>query len=269
MPSEFMTVLWSFVFGTLIGSFLNVAIWRLPRGEKLGGRSACPRCGRVLGSKELIPVISFVWQNGKCRGCRDRISPRYPIIEILTGLLFAYTTWVFIPYLLVDYIWLLRALYIVSLCITIFVIDYEHYLILDRVIYPAYVLVLILNIIHSYATGTLQTMDGLFISGLLGALLGFAPFWAIWYLSKGKWMGFGDVKFAALIGLMMGVNRLPVAIFLGVFVGTIVSIILLLMGKKKMASAVPFGTFLAVGTMLALWWGPQILKAYLHLVWPS
>jgi leader peptidase (prepilin peptidase)/N-methyltransferase len=156
----------------------------------------------------------------------------------------------------------------VAICITVFVIDFEHELILDKVVFPGIVVMAVLFI-------ALDILAGGFINirmGLLGAAAGFIPFWLLWYASKwftgktGKWMGFGDVKFAAFMGLALGLKNLVVALFLSFTVGAVVGIVLMATGKKHFSSRIPFGTFLALATILSLFWGNQLWAWYWKLL---
>ncbi len=257
----------SFVFGLVIGSFLNVVIWRLPRQESLGGRSHCPNCDTRLSAVHLIPVISYLVQGKKCHHCRKSISFRYPLIEIITGLLFASAAIFLHPVLLAEYVALARLMFVLAVLVAVFVIDLEHYLILDVIIFPAVVVVLISNLIldllHHQTILSLHSLTG----GGVIAGAGFALFfYGLWAFSKGRWMGFGDVKLSLLLGLALG---LPVAFvgFIGSFwLGAILGGILMVTGKKTMNSRLPFGTFLAVGSAIAMFYGMTLWDAYMRLI---
>lgn len=244
------------LFGLCIGSFLNVVIWRLPRQEKLSGRSHCAKCGKTLSALELLPLLSFLVLRGRCRHCGQRISRRYPIIELVTGLLFALAAYYFPVRTNTEWIFLVRQLIIIALLIAVFVIDLEHYLILDKIVWPGIVAMLIFN---------LMTRQ-LFFSGLWGAAVLGGFFFLLWFLSRGKWLGAGDVKLALFIGLAIGWPTVIVVWFLSYFIGFLVALPLLLLRKKQLSSAIPFGTFLAVATVASLFIGPQLAQWYLRLV---
>lgn len=259
-----VTVPLAFVFGAVIGSFLNVLIWRLPRNEKPNGRSMCPHCKHELVWFDLIPLVSFIVYRGSCRYCHKPISIRYPIIEFITGLLFAFAIWNF-P--LVDTLaWLTfaKVAFVITICIVVFVIDFEHYLILDKVVFPAIFIILGLLIATDITAGTYNTL----ITAVMSAIGSAIPFWFLWWFSKGRWIGFGDVKLIIFMGLALGFPSIVVALFASFGLGAIIGIALILLGKKHMSSKLPFGTFLTVGTVLAIFYGPQIWTAYWKLLIP-
>lgn len=249
-----------FIFGIVIGSFLNVLIWRLPRQETPNGRSHCPRCLHELAWYDLIPVLSFLVQRGQCRYCKQSISFRYPLIEILTGALFVLA---FTAYPFTDTETVLRffmTLIIIAICIVVFVVDLEHYLILDKIVFPGIATMLAFLVVISIVTG--DSSKALY--ALIAAIVVFIPFWALWFFSKGKWMGFGDVKFMAFMALALGVPGIIIALFVSFMLGALVGIGLIISGKKHMGSKVPFGTFLAVATVIAVLYGQQLWVNYIN-----
>lgn len=252
----------AFVFGVVIGSFLNVLIWRLPREEKPNGRSHCPGCGHELVWNDLIPVLSFIFSAGRCRYCKKSISFRYPLIEIITGVLFALAIITFPLNDAVSWLMLIKAIFVIAICVTVFVIDFEHYLILDKVVFPAIAVVAGLLIATDISSGT--TMNTIY--GILAAVGVFIPFWFLWFVSKGKWMGFGDVKFMAFMGFALGFPGILVALFLSFGIGAITGVFLILAGKKQLSSRLPFGTFLSVATIIALLYGPGLWSLYWRLL---
>lgn len=239
-----------FIGGMLAGSFLNCIIYRLEKGESfLKGRSYCPHCRRQLGFFDLIPVFSFVFLRGKCRYCRGPISWQYPLIELATGLLFA-----------LNFLWsdlFVLGFAIIPFLVVIFVYDLKHYLIPDKVVYPA----IAMTLIYDFWMSDILGMSDIIISAVGAA--GF--FLAIVLISREKWMGMGDVKLAFLIGLLLGWPDTLVALFLAVFSGAMIGIGLMALGKKKMKSEVPFGPFLVTGTFLALFWADEIINWYLNV----
>ncbi len=264
-PSIFITLI--FLFGLCIGSFLNVLIWRLPREKKISGRSECPNCHRTLAWYELLPVVSFMMQRGSCRNCGKPISPRYPIIELATGIAFALVASQFFPHDIAEIILLAKLLFVVSLCIAIFVIDLEHYLILDVLVFPGIGVMLVLNaLLDHFSVVSLVSLYSATGSGLFGALVGFLPFWFLWAISKGKWMGFGDVKYIIFMGLALGFTRTIVGLFLAFMVGAFFGLGLMATGKKQFSSKIPFGTFLTLATIMSLFWGHSLWEAYMSLI---
>ncbi len=267
MSGEILYYVIVFVFGACIGSFLNVVIWRLPHDEKLTGRSHCPHCEHELGTLDLFPVFSYIFLRGRCRYCKAKISPRYWLIELITASLFVLAGWIFAPVINADYILLLRALFIVAICIVIFVIDLEHFLILNKIIFPAIGMMIIFNVVADLAFSHHLLQWGSFTAnGFLAAFAAWLPFWLLWYVSGGKWMGDGDYRLAIFIGLSLGLASTGIALFLAFILGSLIGILLIFLGKKDFSSKIPFGTFLTVGTLVALFWGNALFLWYLGLI---
>jgi leader peptidase (prepilin peptidase)/N-methyltransferase len=257
----------AFIFGACIGSFLNVVILRLPRGQKLTGRSHCNSCGRILRAGELVPVFSYLVLRGRCRGCGVKISPRYLIIEIISGLLFAWAAWFFYPGSFYQAAVLAKILAVISVLTAVFVIDLEHYLILDSVLAVGAGAMLLCNfVIDAASRMPVWSWHGNFVLGILSALFCPLPFFLLWYFSGGKWMGFGDVKLAIFLGLALPWPLWPVALMLSVFLGGGVGLVLLASGTKGLKSRLPFGTFLSVGAVLSIFYGQAILRWYLSVL---
>ena len=246
---ETLSYLTVFLLGLVVGSFLNCVIYRMEKGESfLLGRSHCPYCNHKLGLLDLIPIVSFLFLRGKCRYCQEKISLQYPLVELLTGFIFLLIF--YFQFSLVQFFFLLA---ISALLIIVFVYDLKHYLIPDKVVYSAIVLTFIYLIFSTFR------LDHLW-SAL--ALAGF--FLAIVLISREKWMGMGDVKLGFLMGLLLGWPDVIAALFLAVFIGAIIGIGLIIMGKKGMKSEVPFGPFLVTGTFIALFWADELINWYFN-----
>lgn len=261
-----LTAIVVFVFGATIGSFLNVIIWRMPREEQIThGRSHCPFCSKELQPRDLIPILSFIIQRGRCRYCNERISYRYPIIELIVASLFLVTFWLFVPVDALSWFAVLKIFFVIGVMTAVFVIDLEHYLILDKVVLPATVVMLAFHLITDLSSGHywLHSSVG---GGIIGAIAGYIPFYLLWKISNGKWMGLGDAKFGLFLGAAFGFPLIYVCYFLAFFVGSLAAIPLLWRGTKKMSSKVPFGTFLAVAGLLTLWFGEQIWQWYCGII---
>lgn len=262
-----MLITLSFIFGAIVGSFLNVVILRLPEEETLGGRSHCTSCGHTLSAWQLIPIVSFLFLGGKCAFCRAKISPRYIIIEVLCGLLFAGSVWYLNPQTISAIFTLLVWWTAAASLLSIFVIDLEHYLIFDVVVFIASAVVIVCKTVSAIAAGSsvlaVLTVIGL---SLLGAVVGALPFFLIWWFSKGKWMGFGDVKLMLLLGVLAGPTLVFITLLLAIFSGGIISLFLLIFTKKTMKSHIPFGCFLAPAGLIVLVFGQQILNWYLGIL---
>ena len=262
-----------FVFGIIIGSFLNCVIYRLalPGSTsqsnlgKFKSRSFCPKCRHQLGFFDLIPILSFFVLKGKCRYCREKISWQYPLVEILTGLIFLlifnFQFSIFNEFSISQFSNLIYLSVISCLLIIIFVYDLKHYLIPDKIIYPAIVIVFLFNIFNSYIIN-----DKSFFNLLLTAFAAGMFFFLIWLVSRGQWMGFGDVKLAFFMGLFLGFPIILPALFSAFFIGAIIGLGLIILGKKTLKSRVPFGPFLIIGTFLALFLGKDLINWYLNLI---
>jgi len=249
--------LFIFCFGLVVGSFLNCVIYRLETGENfLRGRSLCPNCKHILEWKDLIPILSFILLKGKCRYCGKKISFQYPIVEFLTGFLFfLISKFYFFPIIFQNSLTTIYLLLTTSFLIVIFFFDFKHYLIPDRVIYPAILVSLTFLFLYpkSYILNPLCSAFGASLF-----------FFFIYLISKGKWMGFGDVKLAFLIGLFLGFPKILVALFFAFFIGALIGIGLILAKKKTLKSEVPFGPFLITGAFLALFFGENLIPWYLN-----
>jgi prepilin signal peptidase PulO-like enzyme (type II secretory pathway) len=245
-----------FLFGLEVGSFLNCVIYRLQTGESfLKGRSYCPHCKHILSWQDLIPIFSFLILKGKCRYCSKKISLQYPLVEFFTAILFV---------LIFNAAALnLRTIYYLIIgcfLIVIFVYDLKHYLIPDKIIYPAIALALIFNFQFLISKQLL-----IFKYAILSAVLASAFFLSIFLISRGRWLGFGDVKLAFLMGLFLGFPKILVALFFSYLIGAIIGIGLILAKKKNLKSEVPFGPFLVIGTFISLFWGNILIDWYWSL----
>lgn len=252
-----------FLFGLIIGSFLNCVIYRLEKGEQLTGRSYCPHCKHTLTWIDLIPVYSFLFLRGKCRYCHKKISMQYPIIESLTALIF-FLIFIFPPFAkasdgqaILNFINLCFLLYITSSLIVIFVYDLKHYMIPDKVLFPAIAIAFLYHLIFSPQL--------LFINYALAGLGVAAFFCIIFIISKGTWIGFGDCKLAVLLGLLLGFPYIVLGLFLAFLFGAIIGLILMYYKKKGLKSEIPFAPFLITGTFVAMFWGPQMISWYTSL----
>jgi len=265
-----------FILGTIFGSFLNVIICRLKTGESIfKNRSHCPSCQKKLNWCELIPIISFVIQKGKCRNCGKKISWQYPLTELATGLVFLLILNFQFP--ISNFQTLIHTgflLLISCFLVVLFVFDLKHYLVPDIIIYPAIVIAFLYNFQFSIfnfsarggpALGWQSIFNSLIFNYLLAGLIAGAFFLLIVLVSRGKWMGMGDVKIGILMGLILGIPQIFVALFLAFLIGAVVSVVLLILKKKTLKSEIPFGPFLIGATFIALFWGEFLLNWYLGL----
>jgi prepilin signal peptidase PulO-like enzyme (type II secretory pathway) len=253
-----------FYFGACIGSFLNVVIMRLPHNQTLMGRSYCMHCKRELEAIDLFPLFSYLFLAGKCRTCHKPISPRYFYMELLAGLLTILTYSFFVPFGLVGWLILARALIVVYALIVIFAIDYLHYLVLDSVVLWAAILTAVASGFIDYFSGNFGLHSSL-ILGLISGI-GLALFFLLQYaFSKGRWIGFGDIKLALFLGLAIPFPSIVIMILLAYGLGAVIGIVLILIKAKRFSSEMPFGTFLAVATLISLYYGSSLTEWYLRI----
>ena len=245
-------ILLVFIYGLIFGSFFNVVGLRVPLKQSIvAPRSACPSCGRQLKAYELIPVVSFLLQGGKCRGCKARISPLYPIVELLTGVLFAVA-----PVLVGWSQELIVAWTLISLLMIIFVSDLRYMLIPDKILL---IFAGIFLVERAFIPLT-PWWDSLF-----GAATGFLLLLAITLISKGG-MGGGDIKLFAVIGFVLGVKLVLLSFFLSALYGAIFGIAALLLKLVKRRQPIPFGPFIVAGTVSAYFWGSTLIALYFHFL---
>jgi len=251
------------IFGLVVGSFLNCVICRLEKKQSfLKGRSYCPHCKHILSWQDLIPVFSFLILRGKCRYCRKKISLQYPLVELFTGLLFVFLLNYELGirnYEIFNFNFIFNFLFLILnslFLILIFVYDLKHYIIPDKVIYPAIAIALIYNLILN---------SQFIIHNSISAFGAAAFFLAIVLISRGKWMGVGDIKLAFLIGLLLGYPKALLALFLAFLIGAIIGLGLIILKKKTIKSELPFGPFLILGIYLALFFGEKIINWYFGL----
>jgi len=246
-----------FFLGLCIGSFLNCVIYRLEEEKSLGGRSFCPCCKHTLSWLDLFPVFSFLFLGGKCRYCKKKISIQYPVVELVTGIIFLVIFLSFIKYTALGLLNVIFLFYITSSLVVIFIYDLKHYIIPDIVLFPAVIITLIFRLLTDFSS---------FANFLIAVLIGSGFFLAIFLISKGKAMGFGDVKLAVLMGLLLGFPSILVSLFLAFFFGAIIGLILMIFKGKGLKSEIPFGPFLILGTFIALLYGNQLIQWYLNFL---
>lgn len=245
------------IFGLIIGSFLNAVIYRLKSGDSIvKSRSKCTHCQRQLKAKDLVPLFSWLALKGKCRFCNDKISWQYPAVEFITALLFiiGYLILVtdFSTFIILNYIFYLIA---ISFLIVIFVFDHLHQLILDKVTIP----LMVIAIIFIFVLRLNWTEH------VLAGIAGGAWFGWQYVLSKGKWIGGGDIRLGIIMGLLLGFPGVIVALFLAYILGAIVGVYLLATKKRDRGSQIAFGTFLSLSTVVTWLCGDQLLDWYLGL----
>jgi leader peptidase (prepilin peptidase) / N-methyltransferase len=248
-----------FILGICIGSFLNVLVFRTKEAIAVTGRSKCRKCEISIKAYDLIPVLSFFILRGRCRGCKASVSGQYPAVELVTGLLFllSYLVHTSGGAMILDWnlaLLLLRDWVFVSLMIIIFVYDFKYMLILDRFTLPGMIMAILLNlwigIIPSYSI-------------LAGGVVLSLFFYLQFVVSKGTWVGGGDIRLGALMGFMLGIKFGLLALFIAYILGSIIGIALLITKKVDRKTQIAFGTFLSLSTVIVMFTGPQILNWYL------
>jgi len=231
-----------FLLGLIFGSFINSLVYRLYHNLTLWERSFCQNCRKTLAFFDLIPFLSFILLKGKCRYCQKQISWQYPLVELITGLLFAL---VWLKNQTVD-------LFFILVLIFLFVFDLKYYLILDKIVWPALLVAFIFNLILDIGIWSL----------VIGVAIGSGFFLLQYLVSSGKWVGLGDAKLGALIGVMFGWKLTLLALVIAYLIGGLTAIILLISKQKKFGDVLPMGTFLACAATIVLLWGDKILSWY-------
>lgn len=248
------------VLGLIFGSFGTVAAWRIPRRETIvSGRSKCPRCGAQITALENVPVLSWLVLRGKCRHCGNPISVRYPLIELTTGALFALSAakfeWSVETFVYAAFFWVL---------VVLTVIDLDHKLLPNRVVYPAFVVGWAGLVAAAIVDGTTdRLLDAAVGAGIFGG-----TFFLIALIAP-RGMGFGDVKLAFVLGTFLGYVRIglvPLGMFLAFLTGALAGVAVMLASGGSRKMQIPFGPFLALGTALALFAGDPLLDWYLDLL---
>ncbi len=276
-PAAFIGV--CLILGLMVGSFLNVVIHRLPKMMELGWQqqcaelrgeepaaappynlivphSACPHCNHAIRAWENIPIVSYLLLRGKCKGCGATISPRYPAIEAISGILCGFAAWHF------GFGWAAAgALLLIWALLALTVIDFDTQLLPDDITLPL------------LWAGLLFNLPGIFTdlpSAVLGAAFGYLALWCVYWgfkLTTGKeGMGYGDFKLLAALGAWLGWQMLPLIILLSSLVGAMVGIVLMVAAKHGRNVPIPFGPYLAGGGLIALFWGQSLTQSYLQLL---
>jgi len=271
-----MVVVILFCLGLIFGSFASATVWRIHKQATLKskvskkerdelsitkGRSMCVHCKHELAAKDLIPLVSWLWLRGRCRYCKQKIDDS-PLTEVAMGLLFvlSYTSW---PYALsgvgiaVFGVWL--AIIITAVILAVY--DIRWYLLPNRVVYPFTGFAMIYVVLRSLQEGSWSIA----VSSLIGGVLLFGLFYGLFQVSKGKWIGGGDVKLVLALGLLAGsLLQAALVLFAASLLGTLVSLPDLIR-KRDMGQKVPFGPFLLAGTILIVLYGPRFAEAVLYM----
>ena len=262
-----------------VGSFINAAVWRIKQQTEkkksksslrstdyslLKGRSVCPKCGHQLAVKDLVPVISWLWLRGKCRYCGQPISIQYPIVELTTAGLFAWSYLALDPANMRQYVDFGFWLAILTGLVVLAVYDWLHKELPNKVMWILIGLTFAQLLVLAVWTQSPQMLGLNLMAGLLVGLF----FYALFAFSKGRWMGGGDVKLAFLMGLLLGGRNVLVALFVGFNSAALFSVFSMAAKKLSRKDTIPFGPFLIAGTIIARLYGNQLINAYINLFTP-
>jgi leader peptidase (prepilin peptidase) / N-methyltransferase len=248
------------VLGLLVGSFLNVVVWRVPRGESVvSPPSACPGCGHPIRARDNVPVVSWLVLGGRCRDCGASISARYPLVELATAALFGLTAWRVGP------TWELPAyLYLAGIAVALTLIDIDVRRLPNAIVLPSYAVAALFLLLPAVATGEWHP----YLRALAGAAILFGGYFALAFAYPAG-MGFGDVKLAGVLGLYLGWlgwGELGVGAFLGFLLGGLWGLVLLAARRAGRKSAIPFGPFMLAGALLGVFVGGAISQAYVDVL---
>lgn len=250
--------LFCFCLGACFGSFLNAWLWRTRENKSIiRGRSVCPHCGRIIRWLDNVPLLSFWLLKGKCRQCSALISWRYPLVEAVIGLGFTALAYIHVAQGNFSFPLLIRDWTVFFILAFIFFYDWWYGEILDEIAIPASVLYLV----SAWWQGWQSWQDM-----VAGACIGSGFFLFQYVVSRGRWIGGGDIRLGLLMGIVLGWERLLVALFIAYVGGALISLTLLFTKKKTMKSAIPFGVFLVPATMVAFLWGRNIIDWYVGLL---
>lgn len=259
-----------FILGLIVGSFINVVVYRLNVAESfVVGRSKCPHCQTLIKWYDNIPLLSFIILKFRCRNCREKISFQYPLTEFFTGVVFAI---IGVKYFNVTDVstWTLTIYYLgaTSALIAIFVYDFLYMEIPGLVLWPAVGWAIACNLLLDWNRLDLgnNIWNSLIFSGTLAAFAAFIFFFLLVAVSREKWMGMGDAYLVILLGLILGWPQILSALMLAFSIGAIFGVILIVAKKKKMESQIPFAPFLVLGALISLFFHSNIISWYLGLL---
>src|SRR3989338_3137982 len=255
----FFGVLIVFILGTAVGSFLNVVIDRVSRRESILGRSYCDHCKATLSTFDLIPILSFVSLGAKCRYCKKPISWQYPLVELTCGLLFVAAFGVLVSSGGLNLVSLLYYFFLIAIAIIVAAVDFKFSLIPTSFVFLASLVALVYNF-FTFSSGDFVT----YVATAFGLAFAFA---VIVLITRGRGMGEGDIVLAFLIGIVLGFAASLVAVFIAFLSGAIVSILLIILGRKKFGQTIPFAPFLISGFLVSLFWQSEIINWYFAMLY--
>lgn len=258
-----------FAFGAILGSFLNVYIYRTVKSESwVMGRSKCESCKKKIAWYDNIPLLSYLLLGRKCRHCKKRIPVIHPVVESLTGILFVWWYWggSLFFHLTQEPLKYLQPLFWLSvgiLLLVIFFADYIYYIIPDMAVLGLLLLTIFYRLYLTFS-GVMQFKD--LMMAIYATIFFLLLFAGLWFFTKGKGFGFGDVKLIVPLALLLGWPKILIGVFFSFLIGAIVGLVLIFMGKKKFGQHLPFAPFLITSTFFALIWGEKIWQWYMSLI---
>lgn len=248
-----------FLVGSAVGSFLNVVIDRVVRGESILGRSYCDHCKSPLSPFDLVPIVSFIGLGARCRYCKKRISWQYPIVEASCAVLFTLAVYMLTLNGLLSFGYLIFWFFLIAILVIVAVIDFRFSLIPTTFVFFAS----LVSLFFSYFFNSSQV----FVENVLAAFSAAMFFLLIVVLTRGRGMGEGDIVLGFLMGMVLGFAGTIVALFLAFMSGAMVAILLLAIGRKKLGQTVPFAPFLVLGFLTSLFWGGQLVDLYFGMLY--
>jgi leader peptidase (prepilin peptidase) / N-methyltransferase len=252
-----LIAIFSGVYGLLLGSFANVVIHRVPRGESIARpRSGCPSCGAQIAARDNVPLLSWLLLRGRCRQCGDSISARYPAVEVATAALFVLMGWT------IGWTWELPGFLFFSWALmALSVIDIDTHRLPNALLYPCTGV----SIVLLAGAGILDGDRRSLIESAAGGALGFAVMLVVWFVAKGG-LGYGDVRLSGYLGLHLGyltLGHVPLGLFVGFFAGAVGGAVLMVVKGRGRKHKVAFGPYLALGALVAVIWGQPLIDLYL------
>lgn len=251
-----------FLFGLIFGSFINAWVWRTETNRSVArGHSMCPHCQHQLAWYDLIPVLSWIVLQGKCRYCKKAISVQYPLVEAITAIIFAVLFYTSTPTGLVGWFELVILCALTVLLVAGFVYDARTMLLPEKFMLPAIGLGILFILLRLGQIGLSALVPQLIALGVFMLV-----YWAIWFFSKGQWLGAGDLRLAAIMGLVLTPKQLVVGVLAAYFIGAAWGVYLIVSKGKTKKARIAFGPFLIIGFYIGLFFGTAIANWYLGFI---